>query len=67
MFTVTYGSDSRDIRNLSSAVFYALAESDDRDDPVTLAGESHGCVVRAVYRRGARVEFECRDADGAAT
>lgn len=64
MFTVASESKTivDEIRHLPTAVFRALTESEERDADVTLTGESGGCQVRAVYRRGARVEFLCCDA-----
>lgn len=60
--TFQVSDNPKQFRVLSSAVYAALESSADTDADVTLTGESGGCQVRAVYRRGARVEFVCCDA-----
>ena len=64
MFTVT--ADNERLlteRHLPTAVLRALEASDERDSDVVLEGECAGLTMRGVYRRGARVEFECRDGE----
>lgn len=64
MFTVTADNETLFTeRHLPTAVFRALAESDERDSDVVLSGECAGLTMRGVYRRGERVEFVCRDGE----
>lgn len=64
MFTVTADNETiAQARHLPTAVLRALEASDERDSDVVLEGECAGLTMRGVYRRGARVEFECRDGE----
>ncbi len=64
MFTVTADNETLlTERHLTTAVLRALEASDERDSDVVLEGECAGLTMRGVYRRGARVEFECRDGE----